>query len=178
MIGHLAALLDLWRGRRARSAVLDALAPFGESLQRVGEADPDSLDSPYLIGFLLASVSGLAREACPDLGSEGLGAVQLDVCGALTGLPRAVLAERLVCLSLGEDGAFALGCADADEFRAALSAARREAGASEPGPAAQAAQALWEGFIERWTSGDTHGAGRRLTEAPPDGDSRSDFGFS
>ncbi|SFL93082.1 hypothetical protein [Methylorubrum salsuginis] len=152
MVGHLSALLDLWRSRRARTAVLASLDPFGESLRRVGEADPRSLDSPYLTGFLLAVVSGLARDAAPRIGSEGLGAVQLDVCGALMGLPRALLAERLVSLGLNEDRAFALGCADAWAFHAALIAARSEGhGALEPGPAAQEAQALWERFIERWT---------------------------
>lgn len=155
MISHIAALCDLWRSRRARSAVLASLRPFNDSLRQVGETNPQSLNDPYLIGFLIASVSGLARDACPNIGSEGIGAVQLDVCGGLTGLPRSVLAERIVCLSLGEDGAFLLGCADAAAFHATLSAVQGEAyDAEEPGPAAVEAQALWERFVERWTSGE------------------------
>lgn len=155
MFSHIAALFDLWRGRRARFAVMASLQPFNASLRQVGEENPQSLNDPYLIGFLIAAVSGLARDACPNIGSEGIGAVQLEVCGGLTGLPRAVLAERVVCLSLGEDSAFLLGCADAAAFHATLSAARGEAcDVDEPGPAALEAQALWERFVERWTAGE------------------------
>jgi hypothetical protein len=154
MTSHIAAIRDLWRTRRARIAVLAALRPFEESLRRIGREDPRSMDSPYLAGFLLAAVSGLARDACPGIGTEGVGAVQLDVCSALTGVPRTVLAERLLSLSLGEDAEFVLGCSDAVAFHAVVVAAGAEPrDAADPGPASQEAQALWERFVERWVSG-------------------------
>jgi hypothetical protein len=158
MTSHIAAICDLWRTRRARIAVLAALMPFEESLRQIGREDPRSMDSPYLTGFLLAAVSGLARHACPSLGAEGVGAVQLDVCGALTGVPRTVLAERLLALSLSEDAEFFLGCSDAIAFHATMIAAGAEARiTADPSSASQEAQALWEQVVERWRSGrDTH----------------------
>lgn len=155
MISHIEAIRDLWRTRRARSAVAATLRPFEDSLRQAGAGNPQSLDSPYLIGFLLASVSGLARNASPNIGTEGIGAVQLDLCAALTGLPHAVLAERLVSLSLGADAEFARGCAEAVGFTEAVTAAGADGGdAFTPSPASQQAQALWERFVERWLTGE------------------------
>lgn len=154
MISHIEAIRDLWRTRRARSAVFVALRPFEASLQQAGEEDPQSFDSAYLIGFLLASVSGVARNASPALGTEGIGAVQLEICARLTGLPQAMLAERMVSLSLGADAEFVRGCSDAVDFTAAVTAAAVDGGdVGSPSPAAQQAQALWERFVERWRSG-------------------------
>lgn len=155
MISSIAALCDLWRSRHARSAVLASLRPYDEALRRMGEENPRSLDDPHLIGFLLAAVSALARDASPSIGSEGIGAVQIDVCAELTGLPRSILAERILCLSLGEDGAFLLGCAEALSFHATLNAAQAEARLPlEAGTAAHEARALWDRAVERWTSDD------------------------
>lgn len=150
MSRHFDALLDLWRTRRARSAVLASLRPFEASLQRMGQENPRAVASPYLIGFLLACVSGLARDASPSLGTEGTGAVQLEVCAALTGVPHTLLAERLVCLSLGEDAQFVMGCSDAIPFHAILTAARTEpSDPFAPDSAAEQAQALWARVLER-----------------------------
>jgi hypothetical protein len=158
MFSHIDAIRDLWRTRRARSAAIATLRPFEASLHQAGAENPQAFDSAYLIGFLIAAVSGVARNASPALSSEGIGAVQLDVCAGLTGLPQAVLAERMVSLSLGADSEFVRGCSDAADFTAAVTAAAADGGdAGSPSPAAQQAQALWERFLERWTSGPFEG---------------------
>ncbi|NEU13472.1 hypothetical protein G3T14_15220 [Methylobacterium sp. BTF04] len=144
-------LRDLWRSRRASVTAHAALHPFLPALGITDLARPvraatDDWSDAYLIGFLTASISLIARNTAPRLSSDGLGHVQCKVYSALTGVPGDLVAERIIRFSLGRDLVFMTGCADALTFTSALAAEAAQADIADAGLRSESIS-LWQLYV-------------------------------
>jgi hypothetical protein len=131
--------------RRARKAAVAAIAPHVErSRWRMDGIPETAWNDPYVIGFLAMLITLVAQKEVRWLDGQALGLVQLDAWGAITQSASDTIGEEICLLSANGDGAFELGCSNAQRMFQELE--RAPAAGGEDGPLA--ASLLWSRFFD------------------------------
>jgi hypothetical protein len=136
-------MFNLWRARKAQKAAVAAIAPFLAQSRRRLDGVPDMawLD-PYMLGFIVALITLIAKRHNAALNTHALALVQADAWAELSGIKPDVLGEEVLLLSMGRDRGFESGCRNAVHFGGALYGQALRAEAEEDFLAVLAADAF------------------------------------
>jgi hypothetical protein len=138
MMGNRSTFRNLWRAFIARREAVHRLKPFVEKTVRASfEIAEGQWLTPYVLGFVISAITIVSRNRVDALDDEALALAQIETWERLTGLDGGSVGERILSLSLGNDGEFAQGCADGVSFgRMLASGAYAAFVAVEPRPPA------------------------------------------
>ena len=122
-------MLELWKMRRARKAVLAAILPLVQRTRFVhGHISDDAWLEAYMVGFLSMLITLIAQRSVSSIGSDALGNVQADTWQEITGLPGSLFGEEMCLLSASGHRDFERGCHNAAMLVTAMTARRSTEG--------------------------------------------------
>lgn len=107
-------MLEAWTRRRARKAAIAVIRPLLEqSRQRLHGIPSAAWADPYLTGFLVMLITGVARREGGLMAEGSLAAVQAGAWAELTGEGGDLIGTDLIWFGRSGDPDFARGCNDA-----------------------------------------------------------------
>jgi len=113
-------MFELLRARRGRKAAVAVITPQVDASRHRLAGIPDAIWlEPYVVGFITALITLVARQAVGSLSGTAMGLVQADAWAEITGLDAGLIGEEICLLSSMEDLEFAEGCRSASAFFAA-----------------------------------------------------------
>jgi hypothetical protein len=120
-MGDYSSLGNFWSAFVARREAVKRLKPYVEQTRCAnGVFDNGRWLAPHVLGFVISAITVVARGRVATLGDEALALVQIDALAQLTGLDGGYVGEKILNLSLANDGEFAQGCVDGMQFGHAL----------------------------------------------------------
>lgn len=118
-------MLEFWKMRRARKAVLAAILPLVQRTRFVhGHISDDAWLEAYMVGFMSMLITLIAQRSVGSIGTDALGNIQADTWQEITGLPGSLFGEEMCLLSACGHRDFERGCGNAARLIAAMTGQR------------------------------------------------------